>query len=478
MRIKEVVVGMNQARRVKRLKMIDLIGAQYKAIMESRKRYLVVKGSRASKKSKNIAIRWILLLYEFEKANLLVVRKYSSLLKQSCRADLIWAIKRIGVEADWSIPKAELTLTRKSTGQVILFRGVSEPASIASITVEQGVLNFAWIEEAYQLDKEQDFDMIDEAIRGQLPEGYFKQIVLTFNPWHESSWLRTRFYIRQPEEVLDDEVRYVPNKQKSSEHVLALTRNYDCNEWLDAADLANFERMRVEQPERYKVAGLGEWGVTGSRIYENYEVREFDWKKLFYEKDRFTDKPKYEHRIGLDFGYSAHTAGVRLLVDREAREIYVCEELYEQRLSTDEIGFKLKELDWHREPIHADSEDPRTIRELKKTVAPRIFGVKKERGSVMSGIQQLRGYRIIINPKCYNFELEISHYAFKKNAAGKELPAPEKGWDHLMDAMRYAMVDDTAGVEFVDLEQGKIASANESREAYEERLKQLIAQRR
>ena len=96
----------------------------------------------------------------------------------------------------------------------------------------------------------------------------------------------------------------------------------------------------------------------------------------------------------------------------------------------------------------------------------------------MSGIQQLRGYKIIIHPSCYNFEIEISHYAFKKNAAGKELPAPEKGWDHLMDAMRYAMVDDTAGVEFVDLEQGKVVSANESREAYEERLKQLIAQRR
>ena len=54
------------------------------------------------------------------------------------------------------------------------------------------------------------------------------------------------------------------------------------------------------------------------------------------------------------------------------------EELYEQRLSTDEIGFKLRELDWHREPIHADSEDPRTIRELKKTVAPRIFGKERE----------------------------------------------------------------------------------------------------
>ena len=463
--------------KVRKLSMLELVGKQYKRIMECKKRYLVIKGSRASKKSKNIALRWILLLYEYEEANLLVIRKYSSLLKQSCRADLIWAIKRLGVEADWIIPKAELTLTRRSTGQVILFRGLSEPDSIASITVEVGVLNFAWIEEAYQIDKEEDFNMIDEAIRGNMPEGYFKQIVLTFNPWHESSWLRRRFYLKQEGEELDDEIRYIPNTQKSSEFVLAVTRNYDCNEWLDEADLRNFERMRIEQPERYRVAGLGEWGVTGSRIYENWEVREFDWKRLYYEKDYYTGKPIYEHRIGLDFGYSAHTAGVRLLVNREEREIYVCEELYEQRLSTDEILKRLKELDWHREPIHADSEDPRTIRDLRKMGCPRIFGVKKERGSVMSGIRELRGYKIIIHPLCENFEIEIAHYAFKKDAAGRELPQPEKGWDHLMDAMRYAMIDDTAGVEFVNVE--KVAQVrSESRDAYKERLRRVLATRK
>lgn len=464
-------------RKVRKLSLTDLVGRQYKRIMESKKRYLVIKGSRASKKSKNTALRFILMLYEYEQANLLVIRKYSSLLKQSCRADLIWAIRRIGVEADWIIPKAELTLTRRSTGQVILFRGATEPGSIASITVEVGVLNFAWIEEAYQLDREEDFDMIDEAIRGMLPEGYFKQIVLTFNPWHESSWLRSRFYLKQVDEELDDEIRYVPNTQKSSEFVLAVTRNYDCNEWLDIADLNNFERMRVEQPERFRVAGNGEWGVTGSRIYENYEVREFDWKKLFYEKDYYTSRPVYEHRIGLDFGFSAHTAGVRILVNREDREIYVAQELYEQRLSTDEIAKRLRELDWNRESIHADSEDPRTIRELKKTVAPRIFGVKKERGSVMSGIQELRGYKIIIHPSCQNFEIEIAHYAFKQNAAGKELPQPEAGWDHLMDAMRYAMIDDTAGVEFVNTE--RVAQVKgESRDAYEEKLRRAMATRK
>lgn len=461
-----------------KLTQLQLVGKEYKKFMLCRKRYLVVKGSRASKKSKNTALRWIQLMYEFPLSNLLVVRKYAALLKQSCRADLIWAIKRLGVERDWNIPKGEMTLTRKSTGQVILFRGASEPDSIASITVEQGVLCFCWIEEAYQIDNEADFDMIDECIRGQLPEGYFKQIVLTFNPWHESSWLRKRFYVVQPEEILDNDVPYEEGKQKSSATTLALTRNYTCNEWLDKADLANFERMKVEQPARYRVAGLGEWGVTGSTIYSNWEVRDFNWRKLFYEKDPYTGRPLYEHRIGLDFGYSHNTAGVRILVNREARELYVCEELYLTRCSTDEIYHRLEELDWSKEPIHADSEAPQTIEDLHKLGCSRIFGVKKEPGSVTSGIQELRGYKIIIHPECQNFEIEISHYAFKQNAAGKELPQPEKEWDHLMDAMRYAMKDDTAGVNFVntDIEQKQV-SADNSREIYNQRLRRMMGQR-
>ena len=461
---------------VRKLSMESLVGKQYKRVMLCRKRYLVLKGSRASKKSKNIALRWIMLLYEFDKANLLVIRKYATLLKQSCRADLIWAIKRLGVEQDWSIPKGEMTLTRKSTGQVILFRGANEPESIASITVEEGVLNFCWIEEAYQLENEADFDMIDESIRGQLPEGYFKQIVLTFNPWHESSWLRRRFFVMKEEDTDDGEVRYIEGKQRSTSLCLALTRNYTCNEWLDEADYANFERMKVEQPARYRVAGLGEWGVSGATIYSNWEVREFSWRQLFYEKDPYTGRPKYEHRNGLDFGYSHNTSGVRLLVDRDKREIYVCEELYEQRLSTDEIFLRLRELDWAKEPIHADSEDPKTIRDLHKLGCSRIFGVKKEPGSVTSGIQELRGYKIIISPECQNFEIEISHYAFKQDAQGKELPQPLKEWDHLMDAMRYAMKDDTAGIEFVNTSDNKV-SADSSREEYEKRLKRLRAAR-
>lgn len=467
----------------KKVNLASLFGAQYKRIIQCTKRYLSIKGSRASKKSKNTALRWIYLLYLFPKSNLLVVREYATLLKQSCRADLIWALKRIGVDSEWSIPKSELTLTNKRTGQVILFRGASDAQGIASITVETGVLNFCWIEEAYQLS-EADFDMIDESIRGEVPEGYFKQIVLTFNPWHERSWLRPRFYLMREGEESDGEIPYIPGRQKSTALIFACTRNYTCNEWLDAADLARFEDMRINQPQRFEVAGKGNWGVSGETIYNNWEVKDFNWRQLYYEKDA-GGRPRFENRIGLDFGYSNNTAGVRLLVDHQSRLIYVCEELYEQRLSTDEIYKRLTELDWNNEVIHADSEAPQTIKDLNKLGAARIFGVRKEKGSVQSGIQRIRGYHIVISPDCPNFEIEISHYSNRKRSDGTYADEPAKEWDHLMDAMRYAMKDESAGAEFVNTDISRRVqtaedyepTADMDRDRYRQRLKRVFSNR-
>ena len=47
-----------------------------------------------------------------------------------------------------------------------------------------------------------------------------------------------------------------------------------------------------------------------------------------------------------------------------------------------------------------------------------------------------------------------------------------------MDAMRYAMKDDTAGVEFVNTDQQKQIKNTESREAYELKLKRMMATRK
>lgn len=144
-------------------------------------------------KSKTTALNFIVRVMEYPGSNLLVVRKTFRTLKDSCFAELKWAISRLEVDSFWECRYSPLEMTYKPTGQKIYFRGLDDPLKVTSITVSVGALCWLWIEEAYEITKEEDFDVLQESIRGQVPKSLFKQITLTFNPWNELHWLKARF---------------------------------------------------------------------------------------------------------------------------------------------------------------------------------------------------------------------------------------------------------------------------------------------
>ena len=102
---------------------------------------------------------------------------------------------RLGVDAWWEFKLNPLEATYKPTGQKIYFRGLDDPLKVTSITVDVGCLCWAWLEEAYEVMNEDDFNILDESIRGEVPEGLFKQWTLTFNPWNEHHWMKKRFCV-------------------------------------------------------------------------------------------------------------------------------------------------------------------------------------------------------------------------------------------------------------------------------------------
>mgnify|MGYP000739025511 CR=1 FL=1 len=51
-------------------------------------------------------------------------------------------------------------MTYKPTGQKIYFRGLDDPLKVTSITVDVGCLCWMWIEEAYEISSEDDFNML------------------------------------------------------------------------------------------------------------------------------------------------------------------------------------------------------------------------------------------------------------------------------------------------------------------------------
>lgn len=400
-----------------RVNLPDVVGKGYGSFWRYKGRYRVIKGSRASKKSTTTALWIIVNMMKYPEANTLVIRKTYRTIKDSCFKQLKWAVHRLQVDAWWEFKESPLEITYKPTGQKIYFRGLDDPLKVTSITVDVGVLCWAWLEEAYEVLKEDDFNILDESIRGEMPDGLFKQWTITFNPWNEHHFLKRRFF-----DAAED-----PD-------ILAMTTNYMCNEWLDDADRKVFERMKRDNPRRYRVAGLGEWGIVDGLVYEN-------WREERFNIDDIRSKPGIVSVFGLDFGYtndpSAFFCG---LLDQKEKRLFVFDEMYEKGLSNLKISEKIKSMGYGKERITADSAEPKSIDELRSH-GLRIKGAAKGKDSVNNGIQWIQDLEIIIHPKCVNFITEISNYTWDVDRFGTKLNRPIDDFNHLMDAMRYALED-------------------------------------
>ena len=408
----------------KKIRLPELVGKGYKDFWNFKGRYRVCKGSRGSKKSRTTALFFIYSMMKYPGANLLVVRKVYRTLKDSCFTDLKWAINRLGVQDYWSVKESPLEIVYIPTGQKILFRGLDDPLKVTSITVETGNLCWAWIEEAYEINREQDFNMLDESIRGKIEEPLYKQITLTFNPWNERHWLKKRFF-----DVEDD-------------NVMAKTTNYMCNEWLDESDKKLFEDMKKNNPRRYQVAGLGNWGIVEGLVYENWEEKEFDVNEISKRKG-------VKSAFGLDFGYandpSAFFCG---LIDVANKEIYVFDEIYKNAMKNRQIAEEIIRKGYGKEKIVADSQEPKSIDELYDLGLKGIRKSRKGRDSINNGVQYIQDYKIIIHPRCVNFITEISNYMWDKDKFDNPINKPVDDFNHLMDAMRYALESYSKGPTF------------------------------
>lgn len=279
----------------------SVVGEGYDEFWRSKKRYVVCKGSRASKKSTTAALKLIVRLMQYPLANALVVRQTASTLKDSCYAQLKWAMNRLGVSAYWKCTVNPLQMTYLPTGQKILFKGLDDALKITSVTVDKGYLCYCWVEESFEVS-EDDFNRIDESLRGQLPEGYYIQLILTLNPWDSSCWIKSRFFD-------------IPR-----ENVLAMTTTYKINEWLSEKDFEMFEEMKTTDPERYKVAGEGQWGIAEGQYFSQ-------WDSSKHVVEPFEIPKNWVRFRAMDWGQAKPYACLWFAVDYDGN-LYCYRELY------------------------------------------------------------------------------------------------------------------------------------------------------
>lgn len=395
------------------IKLDEIVGGGYNKFFNNKNFYRVVKGSRGSKKSKTTALNFIFRIMQYSWSNLLVVRRFSNTNKQSTYTDLRWATNRLGVKHLFKFNDSLPEITYKPTGQKILFRGLDDPLKITSITVENGILCWAWFEEAYQIETFDKFSTVVESIRGSVddPE-FFKQITITFNPWSERHWLKPTFF--------DEDTKL--------NNTFSYTTTFRVNEWLDDVDIGRYEDLYRTNPRRARIVCDGDWGVAEGLVFENFEVKEFDWVK------KLKDKQVVAH--GSDFGFTQDpTTLVSTIVDTQNKELWIYDEHYQRGMLTDEIYQMYIDKGLKNAEIIADSAEKRLITKGISNIKPSVKG----QGSIMQGVQFIQGFKIYVHPSCEHTIEELNTYTFDQDKDGNWLNKPIDENNHILDALRYSL---------------------------------------
>ena len=200
----------------------------------------------------------------------------------------------------------------------------------------------------------------------------------------------------------------------------------------DERIVKSIEGLKDIDPEMYEVYALGKKIKPRETIFINWEV--------------VNEAPRYSKMlgVGIDWGYSNdECACVWGLINEPDNIIYLKEVFYDRGLSSDDILFKLKEGGIQKTfEIVCDSSEPRMIDEIKKGGYSRARGVKKEAGSVLYGITEMKKWKLQIDASSTNLIDELKNYKWFKDRSGN-ITSKTTGKDHLLDAARYLITEMT-----------------------------------
>lgn len=395
----------------------------FKPVHQSKLRYIIMKGSAGSGKSVDTAQQYILRLMNDKGRNLLCLRKSEVTNRDSTFAELISAVNRIGVTNYWRATLNPLSL-KCINGNKIIFRGMNDERQrekLKSITFENGKLTDVWFEELTEFTQN-DFEIIDDRLRGELPRGLFYQIKGTFNPVNAQHWVKKVFFDISDANVLTHHSTYLDNR------------------FVDEAYKQRMIRRKLIDPEGYRIYGEGEWGEIGGLILHNWEVKEISQELEYYDSIA----------IGQDFGFN-HANAILLLGFKDGN-VYILKEIYVYEKDTSEIiPIANQLLIPKNKKMYCDSAEPDRINMWRKS-SYKAEAVVKEKGCVNSQIDWLKQRKIYIHPSCVWTIKEVQQWKWQKDEKTNQyLDVPVEIFDDAMAALRYGIEGQRKGTKGITI---------------------------
>ena len=360
----------------------------YRHLVNSNKKIVVEQGGTRSGKTYNILL-WIIFEYCTNHRNKVVTicRKSFPSLRATVLRDFIGILQSYNMYKEIS--------HNKSNSEYHLYDNLIEFISLDQPQKIRGrKRDLLFINEGNELYLEDWQQLI---FRTQ------ERIVIDYNPSDEYHWIYDKVL---PREDCD-----------------FFKTTYLDNPFVGDSIKEEIERLKYTDEQYWQIYGLGERAASRSTIFKYSEVNSIpiDSNLLAY---------------GMDFGYTNDPTTL-ISVYTKGHNLYIKEHLYRTQMTTKDINDFLKDEKLQRNPIYADSAEPRLISELRG-MGHNIFSSIKGKDSVNAGIDLLRRYKIHITSDSSNAIQEFRNYKWKEDRSGKLINVPEDKHNHLIDPCRYA----------------------------------------
>lgn len=402
------------------------------------KEYLLV-GGYGSSKSYHIVLKLVLKCLA-ERRKVLVVREVYDTIRESC-FDLFLEILD---EMDLLDPNSTRKVSRKviyrtspmqlifPNGSKIIFKGMDKPGKLKSIN---GV-SIVWLEEASEI-KYSGYKELKGRLRHPTLSLHF---ILSTNPVGTENWVYQHFFKRTNDD--GSETVTLDDKKLYRKHTIVKNGVYyhhsvvDDNLFAPKSYIQTLDEMQNYDPDLYRVARLGQFGLNGIRVLPQFQVAASHDEVMravqsIPSKFRFT---------GFDFGFeTSYNAVVRMAVDDTAKVLYIYWEYYKNHMTDDKTAAELEALGMKSVPMVADNADPKAIQYYRQ-MGFSIRGCHKWAGSRLANTRKVKRFKkIICSPECINTIRELSTLTYAKDAKDNLIYDEFNIDPHTFSAIWYAL---------------------------------------
>jgi len=377
--------------------------------------FSILKGGRGSGKSTSAARRFVKDILKYP-INIVVMRKNHNTISTSVYEELVQAINDLGVRDEFRcIGGDKPSIKRIRTGQRFIFIGGQEPDKIKSIKTSSYPIARLWIEELIEFRTYEEVKVIiDSIIRAELPDGLTYKVIFTYNPPKRKAHWCNKLY----------------NSHSIPENTIINHSTSFVNPHLSKDFLEEAENVRVKNEARWRWNYGGEAIGGGIVPFSNLEFRPItDQEIMMFDNIN----------QGIDWGYKAGAlCFLRAHFNKTKFILYIFAEIYGVKIANKILAEKIIANRYNDIMIIADSEDPKSIDDVK-SYGIKCRGAKKGPGSVEHGLEWLDNLTaIVIDPvRCPNAAREFENIDYQIDKNGNVMSKLEDGDDHSIDCARY-----------------------------------------